>query len=74
MPIRTCARCGIMTDNPNASSCPGLGAAQEVSPSLSPPLQPPPGSRQYKVVTQRDGYFASKFNPEALQNLLRRDR
>lgn len=29
-----------------------------------------PGARVYKVVTQRDEFFQSKFNPEALEQLL----
>jgi hypothetical protein len=29
-----------------------------------------PGKLQYKVITQRDEFFQSKFNPEALQSLL----
>jgi hypothetical protein len=33
-------------------------------------VQLPSGSKQYKVITQRDQFFQSKFNPEALQSLL----
>jgi hypothetical protein len=36
-----------------------------------PPVEPPPpGTRIYKVITQRDEFFASKFNPEGLERLL----
>jgi hypothetical protein len=34
------------------------------------PPRPPPGCKEYKVLTQRDEFFASKFNPEALQDAL----
>jgi hypothetical protein len=34
------------------------------------PRAPPPGTRVYKVITQRDAFFASKFNPETLEKLL----
>lgn len=36
----------------------------------APPSPSPKGTRQYLVVTQRDEFFKSKFNPEALQELL----
>jgi hypothetical protein len=31
---------------------------------------PPAGSCEYKVITQRDEFFKSKFNPEALEELI----
>lgn len=39
---------------------------------LPPPEDPTPllGAKVYKVLTQRDEYFKSKFNPEALEQLL----
>lgn len=34
------------------------------------PPAPPPGTRIFKVITQRDRFFASSFNPEVLQDVL----
>lgn len=39
-------------------------------PDAPDPKAPPTGTRVYKVITQRDAFFASKFNPEALEQLL----
>jgi hypothetical protein len=36
----------------------------------SVPPKRKPGTKEYKVVTQRDEFFKSKFNPESLQELL----
>lgn len=39
-------------------------------PPPPPPPPPPSGTRIYRVVTQRDEFFKSAFNPTALQDLL----
>jgi|MudIll2142460700_1097286.scaffolds.fasta_scaffold486571_1 hypothetical protein len=36
------------------------------------PKPPPPGTCEYRVITQRDEFFKTKFNPEALEELINR--
>jgi hypothetical protein len=45
-----------------------LAASRKSFPSIVEP--PPPGTRIYKVITQRDEFFGGKFNPVALTNLM----
>ena len=33
-------------------------------------MRPVPGTKEYKVLTQRDEFFKSKFNPQALEDLI----
>jgi len=40
------------------------------SPISKPERRMPPGTRMYRVITQRDEFFKSSFNPEALEDLL----
>ncbi len=48
-----------------------LQAARKVELDLQAKLaNPPSGTKQYKVLTQRDEFFKSKFNPESLQHLI----
>jgi hypothetical protein len=42
----------------------------ETATPVTPQLAPKPGTKQYKVITQRDEFFKSKFNPEALEELI----
>lgn len=63
-----CPLCGEKQKlmHPSSNRCPSCKAVYEVK--AKPP--PKPGSLQYKVITQRDEFFKSSFNPEALQEML----
>jgi hypothetical protein len=79
-----CPCCGVrleFVENKRCPSCkndfyieveaaPSSTLSTPVARAVPPLPPPPPGTRVYKVITQRDAYFASKFNPEALEQLL----
>ncbi len=52
--------------------------AREGEPAPAPvevfePKRPPPGTREYRVITQRDEFFGGKFDPMKLQGLMNRE-
>jgi hypothetical protein len=55
---KRCRVCDLVLVSPNAK------------PAAPAVPRPPPGCKEYKVITQRDEFFASKFNPAALQDAL----
>jgi hypothetical protein len=69
-----CAECGqhfVPGDVERAVSV--HAATEEFDANLAKALalaNPPSGTKQYKVLTQRDEFFRSKFNPENLQQLI----
>ena len=76
--MQQCPRCQEVVED-DAKSCPTCLAdltqrpqPEWPAPAGTVPDVPPPGTRLYKVITQRDEFFRSKFNPEALQELLNR--
>ena len=68
----SCPKCGWRT--PSSSPSHGAAAvASDLSPEAlqrQPVPKPPPGTTQYRVITQRDEFFESKFNPESLEALI----
>lgn len=70
-----CAECGqhfVPADVARAISVydKESGAAARAAEIASTLAHPPSGTKQYKVLTQRDEFFKSKFNPEVLQHVL----
>lgn len=71
-----CPSCGAKLPfawNTNCRKCGQVfvetGGAEVVR-LIGTPYLPPAGMKIYKVLTQRDEYFRSQFNPEALQTLI----
>jgi hypothetical protein len=49
------------------------GGEKKIQPGeegIPPPIRPGPGMSEYKVITQRDEFFGSKFNPEKLEEYI----
>jgi len=69
-PERACPSCKAQIPG-IATRCPNCWTAVEPIAAVRPPLPPPPpGTKLYKVLTQRDAFFKARFNPEALQDLV----
>ncbi len=68
-----CALCKtvfVLGDETRAVRYDDSEAEQARREQLARLVNPPPGTRIYKVLTQRDQFFQSKFNPESLQALI----
>jgi Domain of unknown function (DUF4177) len=79
-----CPCCGerlVDVENERCSACRNeffievKAPTPEAAPAKAPVIErkpPPAGSCEYTVITQRDEFFKSKFNPEALEELINR--
>jgi Domain of unknown function (DUF4177) len=56
---KQCHKCGVQFTKEVE-----VATGEEVRPL---PPKPPPGTKEYKVLTQRDEWFKGKFDPEKLQ-------
>ncbi len=69
-----CAECGqhfVPADVKRAISVHATKEDIEAEAKLAEAVaHPPSGTKQYKVLTQRDEFFKSKFNPEVLQHAI----
>ena len=69
-----CSAAGTPTQTPGVWACKGMHTYRPPpGPAPSSAHLPESGSRIYKVITQRDEFFRSSFNPERLQSLLNQE-